>query len=438
MRLTRWSTLIIAVLLVAVMVVAGACSSKGTAQPTPTPTSQPTATVEPEDTATPAPGDQLPVIASLVANPTNVAPKGSSTVTCVASDPDGDTLNYTWTFTGGTKTGIGDTITWVAPSAAGTYTVSVTVRDGKGGRDKGSVEITVVVSGSTPTAAPTSSPAATPTSTSAPTPTPTTAPAATPTPLPTTGTLDINSNPSGATVSIDRWTPAMPLNTPYVDDSVAPWNHTVKLEYPHYKTRTENVTVVAGETTYLNWTLTYAGDQTLTIQPDAADGKDTIVSSLGPNSNFGSDDFLLLANYTKIYIQFKLSALPSTAVVTNASLSLYRYGGVADIETPVAAYRVTGVWNDSKLTWNNQPGTDSIAVDTEVVPTGYTYNSFITWNITKLCTSWVNGLYANHGVMLSDTNVSSNGLFYFHSSEWTTSPSQRPKLVITYYDSAAP
>ena len=196
--------------------------------------------------------------------------------------------------------------------------------------------------------------------------------------------------------------------------------------------------MVAGETTYVNVTLTYAEDQTLTIQPDAADGKDTIVSSLASNSNFGSQDFLLLANYTKIYIQFKLSALPSTAVVTNASLSLYRYGGVADIETPVAAYRVTGAWNDSKITWNNQPGTDSIAVDTEVVPTGYTYNSFITWNITKLCTYWVNGLYANHGVMLSDTNVSSNGLFSFHSSEWTTSLSLCPKLVITYYDPAAP
>ena len=166
MKLTRWTTLIIAVLLVAVTVAAGACSSKEAAQPTPTPTVQPTATVAPEDTATPAPGDQPPVIASLVANPTSVAPKGSSTVTCVASDPDGDTLSYTWTFTGGTKTGIGDTITWVAPNAANTYTVRVRVSDGKGGVTNASVDIAVVG-----TATPT--PASTSTATAAPTPTPT-------------------------------------------------------------------------------------------------------------------------------------------------------------------------------------------------------------------------------------------------------------------------
>jgi len=76
-----------------------------------------------------------PVIASLTPSPAAVTPGGSSTITCAASDPDGDTLTYAWTATGGTISGTGSTVTWVAPSVAGTYNISVTVDDGNGGTD---------------------------------------------------------------------------------------------------------------------------------------------------------------------------------------------------------------------------------------------------------------------------------------------------------------
>jgi hypothetical protein len=84
-----------------------------------------------------------PEISSLMANPSSIDVNQTSTITCSASDPDDDSLAYTWTKSGGTITGSGSTITWTAPSAAGTYAITCTVSDGNGGEDSESVNIIV-------------------------------------------------------------------------------------------------------------------------------------------------------------------------------------------------------------------------------------------------------------------------------------------------------
>jgi hypothetical protein len=85
-----------------------------------------------------------PVISSLTANPTSVYTGETSTITCTATDPDGDTpLTYAWTKTGGTISGSGSSVTYTAPNTAGTYTITVTVSDGKGGSATRSVDINV-------------------------------------------------------------------------------------------------------------------------------------------------------------------------------------------------------------------------------------------------------------------------------------------------------
>jgi hypothetical protein len=62
---------------------------------------------------------------------------------CVASDPDGDTLYYSWHADEGTFRNSGESITWIAPQPSGTYTISVTASDGKGGEATDSVTVTV-------------------------------------------------------------------------------------------------------------------------------------------------------------------------------------------------------------------------------------------------------------------------------------------------------
>jgi len=61
-----------------------------------------------------------------------------------ASDPDGDTLTYNWTVTGGTiDDSHAQNINWTTPSACGDYKITVTVSDGKGGEASKSEDIYV-------------------------------------------------------------------------------------------------------------------------------------------------------------------------------------------------------------------------------------------------------------------------------------------------------
>ena len=88
-------------------------------------------------------GNQKPIILSISSDLANVVPEASSTITCVASDPDGDNLSYDWSTTGGSLSGTGEAVTWMAPDVVGTYSISVTVDDGRGATAIKSYAITV-------------------------------------------------------------------------------------------------------------------------------------------------------------------------------------------------------------------------------------------------------------------------------------------------------
>ena len=89
------------------------------------------------------PTNHRPIITSLEAAAEWTAPLGSLQVMCIASDPDGDELNYNWAASGGEINGEGDTVTWTAPDSVGSYNVTVTVTDGRGGEVMDYVTITV-------------------------------------------------------------------------------------------------------------------------------------------------------------------------------------------------------------------------------------------------------------------------------------------------------
>ena len=75
----------------------------------------------------------------------DVASGGSIELRAKASDPDGDKLTYSWSSTGGAVSGSGETATFNATGVrAGSYTVTVTVDDGRGA--KASCSMTVNVS----------------------------------------------------------------------------------------------------------------------------------------------------------------------------------------------------------------------------------------------------------------------------------------------------
>jgi hypothetical protein len=118
-------------ILVTVMALGSACGpSPAPATPAPKPPSTPT-------------GNQPPVISSLTAAQMQVYPSGTVEIQCIASDHNGDKLNFTWSATGGNISGAGQTITWQAPQQYGTYTITVAADDGKGASTKSSLTLSV-------------------------------------------------------------------------------------------------------------------------------------------------------------------------------------------------------------------------------------------------------------------------------------------------------
>ncbi len=87
--------------------------------------------------------NQSPQISSVIANPPGLSYGGSTTIKCIAADLDGDAVDYSWSASGGDISGVGDTVTWVAPKKAGNFKITVIVSDGKGGETEGIVMVSV-------------------------------------------------------------------------------------------------------------------------------------------------------------------------------------------------------------------------------------------------------------------------------------------------------
>jgi hypothetical protein len=85
-----------------------------------------------------------PVISSLKADPSSLQFSSSATLTCIASDPDGDPLQYKWEAKDGALSGTGNAVSWVSPAAkAADYSIFVTVSDGKGAETRQELVIPV-------------------------------------------------------------------------------------------------------------------------------------------------------------------------------------------------------------------------------------------------------------------------------------------------------
>lgn len=89
--------------------------------------------------------NSAPKVTGLTASTDRVGLNESVTLAVTDTDADGDPRSYAWTATGGTfANGNTASPTWTAPATEGTYTLSVSVTDGKGGQAGISLKIAVV------------------------------------------------------------------------------------------------------------------------------------------------------------------------------------------------------------------------------------------------------------------------------------------------------
>jgi len=90
--------------------------------------------------------NHAPVITSTTAQPATITAEGSTTLTCAATDSDGDTLSFQWSGGGAFSTPTVASTDWTIETP-GTFTLTCTVSDGRGQQATGTVDVTVVSAG---------------------------------------------------------------------------------------------------------------------------------------------------------------------------------------------------------------------------------------------------------------------------------------------------
>jgi hypothetical protein len=85
-----------------------------------------------------------PIITSFYVERSTVETGGSTNISVIATDLDGDSLTYSWHATGGTIVSYSNSsVSWTAPTIKGSYNVTVTISDSNGGIVEDHAVITV-------------------------------------------------------------------------------------------------------------------------------------------------------------------------------------------------------------------------------------------------------------------------------------------------------
>lgn len=154
--------------------------------------------------------------------------------------------------------------------------------------------------------------------------------------------------------------------------------------------------------------------------------KDSYIASGNPDSNYGNLTYMIAGTIftTSFYyslIQFNLTNLNN---VEEALLFLYE---TSSYKPKINLYRITSNWNESNVTWNTAPLINNYVWNSrQTNGVGWYY-----WNITNLIKGWINGTYANYGMMLNSTNTT--GTFNFSSFSTRENANEYvPKLLVKY------
>lgn len=188
--------------------------------------------------------------------------------------------------------------------------------------------------------------------------------------------------------------------------------------------------------------------RTFTITSDA--GRDASVWNIMPSSNFETDnDFIATAwthsgDYSVVrgLIDFNLNTIPSNAVITSATLSLYYHQsssntGHSQLSGSNSSWlrRITTSWNEHTVTWNNQP---SYTTQNQVYlpATSNDTASYPSIDVTSLINDIRDNPNAGYGMifMLDNENYYRSMLF---SSSNGTDPLKLPRLEVCYHTNSS-
>ena len=193
----------------------------------------------------------------------------------------------------------------------------------------------------------------------------------------------------------------------------------------------------------------YSQSTTLVLQPGPSEAYDV---SYGNNPNFLSANSLSTdfgtAQWTcggepcelRSLIKFNLNSIPTNAIISNATLSLYSNptqlngnpaaGPTYGSNNVSSLYPVTTNWDLSTVSWNNQPAFTS--VNATILPQSISSDDdYDLLDVTTAVQSMVSNPSSNFGWMFSINTQDFYNCMIFCSSDYPDS-TKRPKLTITY------
>ena len=189
--------------------------------------------------------------------------------------------------------------------------------------------------------------------------------------------------------------------------------------------------------------------------------EDSSIANLGyASTNFGGSSVNLAVGSfgngiaARALLKWDLSSIPAGSVIVNAEMSLYSYNDGGNKRIAIKAHRLLRPWvegtldgqdrqldNPDSVCWTEsgsglswQAGGASGSGDRSLSSITMTTNSGVgryTWNITSAVQNWVNGNWANDGILLESLNENLANIKYFNASEVQTS-SRRPQLIVDY------
>ena len=243
----------------------------------------------------------------------------------------------------------------------------------------------------------------------------------------TSGTFTFTSNEPGATFNCSLDTaPFASCTSPVTVTGLALGNHTFRV-----RARDAAGNVESPGSTY-SWTV---------VAPPPDCGSELTLSATGdawveqsaPGSNKGTDSTLKVTSKsanqnTRALVRFGMPAsIPAGCVVQSATLQMFSNGAVNG--RTLRAVRLTAAWNETTVTWSNQPGSTGTPATT-TSGTGWR-----TWNVT----SQVQAAYDTnqlYGFLIRDANEGQgSNEQQFHSREKST---EQPVLVLRFGPAAPP
>lgn len=155
---------------------------------------------------------------------------------------------------------------------------------------------------------------------------------------------------------------------------------------------------------------------TVTIYTNPSNCEDAELRSDNPNDNYGSNPNFIANAWSaggnsfieRSVMNIDLSSIPANANIIQATLSLYCNitSGHSQLHSTLSGSngcwlsRITGSWNESTVTWNNQPPTTSVNQVSIPISSSQTQD-YPNIDVTNLLQDIVNNPLNSYGFMIS-------------------------------------